>query len=161
MTTPQTDTPTSRATLVEQVRAFHEKYAAPVDEFVETLDLKDVLEVDKFAQELHSWSMKLRHRDAGRPFSIARQRLSLLTEELAELADGMVSGDEEEVFDAICDLNYLVAGSAVAYGMPLDEGTAEVHRSNMTKDVGEFKPIKGPDYSEPNLYPILVKLGRA
>jgi hypothetical protein len=37
------------------------------------------------------------------------------------------------VADALADLSYVLAGTALHYGIPLDEVTAEVHRSNMAK----------------------------
>jgi NTP pyrophosphatase (non-canonical NTP hydrolase) len=59
----------------------------------------------------------------------------------------------------LADLMYVVIGTAVTFGLPLEEVFAEVHRSNMSKLGADGKPIyredgkvlKGPNYFEPNL----------
>ena len=59
----------------------------------------------------------------------------------------------------LCDLRYVVEGTAVSYGLPIDEAYVEVHRSNMSKLGVDGKPIvredgkvlKGPDYFPPDM----------
>ncbi len=58
------------------------------------------------------------------------------------------------VADALGDLSYVIAGAALAWGIPLGECVEEIHRSNMTK--GEIKRadgkvLKGPSYDPPDL----------
>ena len=53
--------------------------------------------------------------------------------------------------DALGDLAYVVYGTAVAYGLDLDPIIREIHRSNMTKEIGEFKPVKGLNYEQPDM----------
>lgn len=60
-------------------------------------------------------------------------RLDLIREELAELAEAAAAGDLTEVADALGDLLYVVYGTALEFGIPLDRVMAEIHRSNMTK----------------------------
>jgi predicted HAD superfamily Cof-like phosphohydrolase len=63
-----------------------------------------------------------------------------------------------EIADALADLLYVVFGTALSYGIPIDEVFAEVHRSNMTKSTekNEFgKTIKGPNFEPPNIRKIL------
>lgn len=60
-------------------------------------------------------------------------RLRLMMEELAELATALHEKDVLEVADALADLLYVVHGTALACGVPIDAIFAEVHRSNMTK----------------------------
>lgn len=59
------------------------------------------------------------------------------------------------VADALADLLYVVIGSALQWGIPLERVLAEVHRSNMTKTAGDKradgKILKGPGYSPPDL----------
>lgn len=90
----------------------------------------------------------------------AAHRLRMLREEVDELADWIDAGDLVKIADALGDIEYVLHGTAFAYGVPLDEVTAEIHRSNMTKSFegaeGEdVKLIKGAHYEPPNLDPIL------
>jgi len=60
-------------------------------------------------------------------------RVKLLREEVREYMDGESFNDLVEVADAIADIIYIACGTAVSYGIPLDDIFAEVHRSNMAK----------------------------
>lgn len=62
-------------------------------------------------------------------------RVSLLQEELDELKKAIDENDIVEVFDAYCDLLYILGGSILEFGMQdkFDSGFDEVHRSNMSK----------------------------
>lgn len=59
----------------------------------------------------------------------------------------------------LSDLLYVTYGTGLAYGLPLDDVFAEVHRSNMSKLGPDGRPIyrddgkvlKGPDYTPPQL----------
>lgn len=113
-------------------------------------------------------------------------RLALIFEEATELAeamgfnaesvktavctmlyhDGPVEGETDliGVADALGDLDYVVNGAALEFGIDLPKVTAEVHRSNMTKLGPEGKPIyradgkilKGEGYEPPNLEKVLL-----
>ena len=63
-------------------------------------------------------------------------RIKLITEEFNELCDAEEANDIVEVADALADIIYIACGTAVSYGIPLDDVFAEVHRSNMSKLVG-------------------------
>lgn len=80
-------------------------------------------------------------------------RWKLLTEEMEELGDADAAGDIVGFADAIADCIYVLAGTAVVHGIPLDAVLAEVHRSNMTKHntPDEAKLVKGPDYEPPDI----------
>lgn len=121
---------------LERVREFHEKFGAAVD--VEpTNELLD-----------------LRHR--------------LIDEEFTEARDEMTNqegfGDaknlnKRKLTKELADILYVVYGTAVTFGLPLQEVFEEVHRSNMSKLGPDGKPIyredgkvlKGPNYKEPDL----------
>jgi len=60
-------------------------------------------------------------------------RVKLLREEFIEYMDGESFNDLVEVADALADIIYIACGTAVSYGIPLDDVFAEVHRSNMAK----------------------------
>lgn len=60
-------------------------------------------------------------------------RVDLMHEELLETTEAMFREDMEGIADGLADLAYVVIGTAVAYGIPLDRVFDEVHRANMTK----------------------------
>lgn len=110
---------------------------------------------------------------------ILRLRMSLLREELREVEEeaanyegliyqGIIEGSvsEEEfkrvkaaLLKELCDLQYVLSGFAVTFGLPLDEAFKRVHESNMSKLGPDGKPIyredgkvlKGPNYKKPDL----------
>lgn len=97
-------------------------------------------------------------------------RIRLIAEEFAELIAAMQlnlslgdrgpNSDEhfELVADSLADLLYVVYGTALNYGLPMDEIFYEVHRSNMTKtsvkDEGG-KITKGEKFRSPDLGKVL------
>lgn len=94
-------------------------------------------------------------------------RYNLLKEELDELKEALDTGDVQEAFDALIDLQYVLDGAFLALGFHSikDEGFNEVHRSNMSKLGADGKPIlregdnkvlKGPNYFKPNLKKVLT-----
>jgi len=62
-------------------------------------------------------------------------RISLLAEELKELQQAVDDNDLIEVADALCDLQYVLAGAILEFGLgeKFKELFDEVHRSNMSK----------------------------
>jgi len=62
-------------------------------------------------------------------------RVSLLSEELNELKEAIENNDLIEVADALCDLQYVLSGAILEFGLGSKfEGLFnEVHRSNMSK----------------------------
>lgn len=69
------------------------------------------------------------------PEDRAQLRINLLTEELRELKEAIANDDLVEIADALCDLQYVLSGAILEYGMG-DKFRSlfdEVHRSNMSK----------------------------
>lgn len=62
-------------------------------------------------------------------------RVSLLQEELNELKEAIAQNDLVEVADALCDLQYVLSGAVLEFGMgdKFVELFNEVQRSNMSK----------------------------
>ena len=89
------------------------------------------------------------------------RRRKLMTEELLELIDAMMIEDLTSIADGICDLLYVVYGTAVEAGLDIKPLFTEVHRSNMTKvggSLNEFgKWIKPETYDPPHLEPLIKK----
>ncbi|PYF70049.1 pyrophosphohydrolase domain-containing protein [Pedobacter nutrimenti] len=65
----------------------------------------------------------------------AELRVSLLAEELKELQEAIEDNNMVEVADALCDLQYVLAGAILEFGLGEKFKTLfdEVHRSNMSK----------------------------
>jgi predicted HAD superfamily Cof-like phosphohydrolase len=118
---------------LEQVREFHETYGLPVESRPNITDPK--------TNEL---------------------RINLLAEELEELQQALKDGDVVEVLDALTDLQYVLDGAYLSFGLHdvKDAAFAEVHASNMSKLGEDGKPIrresdgkvmKGPHYFKPDI----------
>lgn len=62
-------------------------------------------------------------------------RIALLREELDELEKAANEGDIVEVTDALCDLEYVLSGAILEFGLHdvFDTAFDQVHESNMTK----------------------------
>src|SRR5215217_6999203 len=62
-------------------------------------------------------------------------RIELLQEELKELQEAVDNNDIVEVADALCDLQYVLSGAVLEFGLAekFKELFDEVHRSNMSK----------------------------
>lgn len=99
-----------------------------------------------------------------------RLRMRLIHEEYNEViqelnnliyAQNFAAVDEvlRRLLKELADLRYVVEGTAVTFGLPIDAAYAEVHRSNMSKLGEDGKPIyrhdnkvlKGPNYREPDM----------
>lgn len=95
-------------------------------------------------------------------------RVDLLREEVEELKAALGQCDPEAVLDALSDIQYVLDGAYHALGFSLvkEPAFAEVHRSNMSKLGADGKPIvradgkilKGPNWTPPDLKPILSAL---
>lgn len=135
----------------ERVREFHEVFGHPVAENTTQIDTSRTV-----------------------------LRLELIREEFCELLDAAgdhlaanairsvqiyPDGDADIVgiADALGDLEYVVNGAALEYGIDLPKVVEEVHRSNMTKLGPDGHPIyradgkilKGEGYEPPNIERIL------
>ena len=62
-------------------------------------------------------------------------RVSLLLEEMKELQEAINQNDLVEVADALCDIQYVLAGAILEFGLAdkFKQLFDEVHRSNMSK----------------------------
>lgn len=115
----------------------------------------------------------------GEQGGVLSMRLCLIREEAEEVEDA-VYRLADKVFNAellgidmteeikaakaallkeLCDLQYVLSGFAVTFGLPFDEAFKRVHESNMSKLGPDGKPIyredgkvlKGPNYKKPDL----------
>lgn len=118
---------------LDQVQEFHETYGLPVEDAQTTGDEKT-----------------------------KQLRINLLREELDELKEALDNNDLVETLDALIDLQYVLDGAFLSFGMQdvKEMAFAEVHRSNMSKLGEDGKPIrrpedgkvmKGPNYFKPDM----------
>ena len=88
-------------------------------------------------------------------------RLAILEEEVSELREAVEAGNMIEVLDALCDIQYVLDGTFLEFGLHTVKSQAfnEVHSSNMSK-LGEDgapilredgKVLKGPNFRRPDL----------
>lgn len=74
-------------------------------------------------------------------------RAKLLREEIGELCAALLAGTEEDVLDALCDIQYVLDGAFISLGFHRykDRAFAEVHKTNMAKLGPDGKPIRNKD----------------
>lgn len=86
-------------------------------------------------------------------------RLRLIYEEAFELMEAIDQNEPDKMCDAYADLLYVVFGLGVTLGLPSEALFAEVHRSNMTKDVmnRHGKGGKGPEFEPPDIQGVLAR----
>ncbi len=120
-------------TTLDQVQEFHETYGLPVEN----------------------------EQTCGND-QTKQLRINLLQEELNELKEALENDDLIETLDALIDLQYVLDGAFLSFGMQdvKMEAFNEVHRSNMSKLGEDGKPIrregdgkvmKGPNYFKPDM----------
>lgn len=128
--------------------------------------LKDVAErgLSAMAERL-ALAMKASQTRIGRvgPENVRTLRAELIISEAMEAVDALAERDEVALLDALCDLMYVIIGTAVAFGLPIDAGFDVVHASNMTKYASLESAAahqgdrgKGPDYVPPDLVAVIV-----
>ena len=90
-------------------------------------------------------------------------RLKLLKEELKELEQGIKNKNLVEIMDAFCDLEYVLLGSVIEFGMfnMFQKNFNLVHESNMSKyDNNEEDALQTKHhYDEQNIETYYKKIG--
>ena len=96
--------------------------------------------------------------------NLVELRLRLIEEEVRELRESLEEPHRNDaaVLKELADIQYVLSGFAVAFGLPLPEAFDRVHRSNLTKFVNgvmqkreDGKLLKGPNYRPPMLEDLL------
>lgn len=89
-------------------------------------------------------------------------RFRLIWEESHELCHAILAGDFAQSIDGMCDLLYVVFGTAEAFGINLQPFFEEVHRTNMLKEKNTKdrwgKVIKPEGWQPPRIREMLDKL---
>lgn len=82
-------------------------------------------------------------------------RMNLMTEEYREYNNAEANNDMTNLAVELADIIYIACGTAVSYGIPLDEVFNDIHQANMNKLIDgkvirrEDGKIKKPDGWKP------------
>jgi predicted HAD superfamily Cof-like phosphohydrolase len=76
---------------------------------------------DKVAEFMRHIGIDVPSAETDRDPAVAGIRTSLIMEETFETHKAMLAGDVIETLDGFADMKYVVIGTAVAYGLPLDD----------------------------------------
>lgn len=97
------------------------------------------------------------------PEKVKILRIRLMMEELSELIIAIHENDIVKVADALADLDYVVTGTAISFGIPHTQVFREVHRSNMTKPklngFDKGGKVEKEGYEKADIGPILESYG--
>ena len=112
--------------------------------------------VQKGVQNFHEkYGCLTEHKPTMPDAKVLLLRARLIVEEAAEFMVAASNQDMVEMCDALADLLYVTYGTAVTMGVDMEPISAEVQRSNMTKDGGGQdsggKIKKGPDFKETDI----------
>lgn len=141
-----------------RVEEFHRKFGFAVDKDVENerAEHDELVRVSAFALEglakgILPFATELQKNGDDRLY-----RVHLMVEELAEVIQELANRDPVALTKELADLEYVVKGTAVTYGVPLRAAYIEVHRSNMSKSRDPNDPrMKAKDpargYTKPDI----------
>jgi len=120
-----------------------------------------------YVEALREFHRKYGHCVSEKPTTVSQAvrnlRIRLIDEEAGETIEALQDANLVEIADGLADLLYVVFGTAVSYGIPIDEVFKEVHRSNMTKTLDKDnggKTMKGPDWESPKIREIIYNANR-
>jgi predicted HAD superfamily Cof-like phosphohydrolase len=138
---------------IDKVREFHEAFGVPCAESPTPITAEiRVLRVKLIAEELCELCRAL--------------GVNLIIED-GEFHVSAYAADEDvdlvETADALGDLDYVVQGANLAFGIPASAVMDEIHRANMSKLGDDGKPVlredgkitKGPKYTPPDIAKVL------
>ena len=80
-------------------------------------------------------------------------RLRLILEELSEYCEAVAKGDVVSIADGLADLLWVVFGTVVEHGLPMDKIFRQVAKSNMSK-VDGYKDSSGKWVKPDNYKPV-------
>lgn len=114
----------------------------------------------ELVEEFH---LKYKSLISSSPKLLPRKRFEfrhrLMAEEVGEYSKAAQGQDISAIAKELADILYTVYGTVIEHGLQekIEQVFDEVHRSNMSKDIGPAKAIKGEAYIEPNLKDVLTK----
>jgi predicted HAD superfamily Cof-like phosphohydrolase len=91
-------------------------------------------------------------------------RVHLMLEELGEVVEALMKGNEEELADGLVDLIYVTLGTGVTYDLPLGPCHDSVHCANMDKNARTDDDVrmrnKGAHWRKADLAAVIRKYRR-
>lgn len=96
-------------------------------------------------------------------FALIEEEFNELSDEIALANDKLSLGEpidnKADLLKELADLQYVISGFAVVFGLPLSTAFNRVHKSNLSKlgvdgkplKRGDGKILKGPNYQKPYL----------
>jgi predicted HAD superfamily Cof-like phosphohydrolase len=100
------------------------------------------------------------------PHFVRDLRAKMLREEFEEYEEAEANDDMVEIADALADMVYIIAGTAIRYGIPLDAVFREVHGTNMAKLIDgklryrdDGKILKPEGWRPPDVASVLENAG--
>ena len=145
---------------IDKVRLFHQTFEHPVATALTTGDFAlRQLSVKLIAEELGEFA-----RACGVTLLLSVDpRKGEETDYLEVLDRPEVKPDIIEMADALGDLDYVVAGANLVFGIPAVAVLDEIQSSNMSKAGADGRPVKredgkilkGPNYFKPNIAKVL------
>ena len=143
---------------IEQVREFHQTFGHPISDVpTEATPALRKLRLDLILEELKELAE-----------ASGFELISVFNDQTEDMEMVFIATQAEvdlvEVADALGDLDYVVAGAALVFGLPHDAVVTEIHRSNMSKLGADGKPIyredmkvlKGPNYFKPDIAKVIA-----
>ncbi|HJN13663.1 MAG TPA: nucleoside triphosphate pyrophosphohydrolase family protein [Pirellulaceae bacterium] len=143
---------------IDNVRDFHRHIGAPIAQSPTLLPCRrdDAATIAVQLRDLATTCHQMAQTAGDLP-----SRLSLALEEMAEWTEAHAAGDLVAAADAWGDRMYVLLGDAVATGLPGGAILDEVHRSNMSKELGSAtvagKGVKTDRFVPPDLAKLLDK----
>lgn len=141
---------------IDSVRDFHRHIGAPIAQSPTLLPCRrdDAATIAVQLRDLATTCCQFSQTAGDLP-----SRLNLALEEMAEWVEAHAAGDIVAAADAWGDRMYVLLGDAVATGLPGAAVFAEVHRSNMSKNLGVAtetgKGVKSDRFAPPDLENLL------
>ena len=112
--------------------------------------------VREFHEKFDCYQGKLGYLPSTRE---AMLRTRLMLSEAAEAVEAMQLEDYVKIAKELADVLYTTYGTAIAYGIPMNEVFLAVHNSNLTKTGADSdgKVSKGENYDPPDIEELLTK----
>jgi predicted HAD superfamily Cof-like phosphohydrolase len=128
---------------------------ANIEELVGDFHYKYVLDTNLQDDEILDDGIDKRRNVITEEYNEVMEAFNRLEEALNTWGEDEMSIDEahEHLLKELCDLTYVIAGTAIAFNYGFNDAFNKVHESNMTKtgDVVEGKLQKGLTYVAPDL----------
>ena len=127
---------------LEAVTTFHKMASQPVNYSPTLPDIKAIRFRQHFLlEELIEGFAALCHADSPVAATII-ENLHDVQKLCNELAEQDIDCDPVEFLDSLNDMQYVISGTALYYGLPIEEGFAEVHNKNMTRFPKDYIELK-------------------